>query len=137
MSKYLLIIVVLLMALLLSATAFAGGGRVVATLHGMDMEQGEGGGGPLYEDGTASGNFAISVLNGALIFTVHLDAWYYEDADHIVTCGALTIQKNDLGIPLPDYICTTPVPISGFPVRTDFDGDGRFDHMEWVRLINQ
>ncbi len=126
----------LLLVFLLSAPAHAQGKRVVGTLHGIDLGQGEGGGGPLYEDGTANGHFAISVLNGALIFTVATDSWYYADADHIVACGSLTVIKNDIGATLPSYACTTPIPISGFPVDSDLDDDGKVDHKEWVRLLH-
>ena len=119
-----------------SATAHANGMRVAGVMHGMDLGQGEGGGGPLYEDGTAAGNFAISVLNGGLIFTVGLETWFYSDADHIIACGPLTVVRNDPGFALPSYTCTTPVPISGFAVYSDFDGDGRNDYKEWVRLVN-
>jgi hypothetical protein len=111
--------------------------EVFATLHGADLGQGEGGGGPLYDDGTAAGNFAISVANGALIFTVYLESWEFADTEHIVICGPLTVVKNDLGFQLPSYACTTPVPISGFPVNSDLDGDGRVDHKEWVRLVDE
>lgn len=137
MRRFTLLCVGLMLLLAVSATVHAGGKRVVAVMHGTDLGQGEGGGGPLYEDGSARGNFAISVVNGRLIFTVALDSWYYYDAEHIVACGTFTVVRNELGIPLPAYGCTTPVPISGFPVYTDYDGDGRADFKEWVRLIGR
>jgi hypothetical protein len=136
MRNYLMFFAIVLLVLAAPATVHANDGRVVATLHGTDLGQGEGGGGPLYADGTANGNFGISVANGALIVTVHMDSWFYEDAEHIVACGPLTVIKNDFGLNLPSYICTTPVPIAGFPVSSDLNGDGKVDHIEWVRLLH-
>lgn len=136
MRRMLCLFAVIWLFFTVAATAHAGGRGVAATIHGIDLGQGEGGGGPLYADGTANGSFAISVYDGALVVTIHLDAWFYSDADHIVACGDLTIVKNDLGLNLPPYLCTTPVPVSGYPVGTDVDGDGRADHLEWVRLLH-
>ena len=136
MRVLLVVSVALLWPVLLSHTAQADGNHVLATVHGTDLGQGEGGGGPLFEDGTASGTFTISVSNGALIFSVRLESWFFEDPDHIVVCGRVSVIRNDLGVPLPPTACSTPIPISGQPVDSDLDGDGKVDHKEWVRMVD-
>jgi hypothetical protein len=109
-----------LAAVVLASTppAAHAGGQVVATWTLTELHQGGHGGGPLFADGTAAGNFAISADNGQLVgmFVPTTWSWVVPGAE-LELCSDVRVIAAPAGMPPPPSpICGT-FPVTGTPQR--------------------
>jgi len=113
-------IVLVMVAFLTAAVALAKADSPVQyTFTLTDLEQGVGGGGPLFADGSAGGHAVVSVLNGQVIAHLYAASW-----SEIVPGESVDICFNVVqtkGPPtFPPYFCTSSIgiilPVSGTPV---------------------
>jgi hypothetical protein len=124
MRKTFIFLTILVLAALSSSVAFADGNpHVVYTWTVSDLGQGVWGGGPLFDDGTAGGNFPLSFFNGQAIALFRPKSWE-EDAsgESVNICFRVHVIKGSLGFP-PDEseFCFTdvlggPLQITGTPI---------------------
>jgi hypothetical protein len=84
-----------------------------------DLEQGAGGGGSLFADGSAGGHLVVSVLNGQVIAHFYPESWSEVVPGESVDICFNTHQTKGPVI-FPPYFCTSDlgiyVPVSGMPV---------------------
>ncbi|HSR29279.1 MAG TPA: hypothetical protein VLY63_01845 [Anaerolineae bacterium] len=118
MKKTFAFLTMLVLAVLPASVAFAGGHQnVVYTWTVNDLGQGVWGGGPLFEDGTAGGNFPISVGNGQAIAHFYPKSWHeVVPGVSVDICFEVHEIKGDLGLP-PEFCFTDvlggPLPVTG------------------------
>lgn len=121
MKKNIALSIVLVMVVFLTAAVAtaATNSPVQYTFTLTDLEQGVGGGGPLFADGSAGGHAVVSVLNGQVIAHLYPESW-----SEIVPGESIDICFNVIqpkGPPIfPPYFCTSTtgidLPVSGTPV---------------------
>lgn len=85
-----------------------------------DLEQGAGGGGPLFADGSAGGHIVVSGRNGQVIAHFNPVSWSeIVPGESIDLCIDVDQLKGPPGF-FPEYFCTSwlglVIPISGTPV---------------------
>ena len=121
MKKTLVFLTMLVLAALPASVAFANGHQnVVYTWTVNDLGQGVWGGGPLFDDGTAGGNFPLSFYNGQAIAHFHPVSWEeVVPGESVNICFRVRQIKGDLG--LPSEFCFTdvlggPLPVTGTPI---------------------
>lgn len=106
---------------LTAAVASAGANSPVQyTFTLTDLEQGAGGGGPLFADGSAGGHILVSALNGQVIGHFHPVSWSeVVPGESIDLCIAVEQTKGPPDF-FPPYFCTSwlgvILPVSGSPV---------------------
>lgn len=121
MKKLIAVSIVMVLAIFLAAVASAGANSPVEyTFTLTDLEQGAGGGGPLFADGGAGGHMVVSALNGQVIAHFYPDSWTdIVPGESIDLCFAINQIKGPPNF-FPSYVCTTwlgiVVPVSGTPV---------------------
>jgi len=121
MKKIIGLSIVLVMVVLLTASVtFAEANSTVQyTFTLTDLEQGIGGGGPLFADGSAGGHAAVSVLDGQVIAHLYPDSWSdIVPGESIDICFNVVQPKGPTSF--PSYFCTSStgiiLPVSGTPV---------------------
>jgi hypothetical protein len=113
--------VLVLVVFLAVAVASAGGNSPVQYSFTLtDLEQGAGGGGPLFADGSAGGHILVSALDGQVIGHFHPVSWSeIVPGESIDLCIAVEQAKGPPGF-FPTYFCTSwlgvVLPVSGLPV---------------------
>jgi len=113
-------IVLVMVVFLTTAVAFAEADSPVQyTFTLTDLEQGTGGGGPLFADGSAGGHAVVSVLNGQVIAHLYADSWSeIVPGESIDICFNVVQPKGPASF--PPYFCTSSagvtLPVSGTPV---------------------
>lgn len=120
MKKLIILTIVLVLSAALVTIASAGGNSPVAfTFTFSDLDQGAHGGGPLYADGSAGGNWTLSVLNGQAVMRIDVVSWsYIVPGESIDLCvETYSIKGPPL---LPPFVCLAssgiPFPIDRTPV---------------------
>ena len=117
-KKTLIFLIMLVVVALPASVAFADEDpKVVYTWTVNDLGQGVWGGGPLFEDGTAGGNFPISIGNGQYIAHFYPKSWYeVVPGESVDICFEVHQIKGDLGLP-PEFCFTDvlpyPLPVNG------------------------
>lgn len=116
-KKTLVFLLLLLLAALSASVSFADGNSNVAyTWTVNDLGQGVWGGGPLFEDGTAGGNFPLSFFNGQAIALFQPVSWYeVVPGESVNICFRVREIKGDLGFP-PEFCIADnlfPLPVNG------------------------
>lgn len=121
MKKIIALSIVLVMVIFLTAAVAPAGANshVQYTFTLTDLEQGVGGGGPLFADGSAGGHVVVSVLNGQVIAHLYAASWYEIVTDESIDICFNVVQTK--GPPtFPPYFCTSSaginLPVSGTPV---------------------
>lgn len=120
-KKIVIFLTVLVLAALLSSVAFAGGNaKVVYTWIVNDLGQGVWGGGPLFDDGTAGGNFPLSITipgEGQLIAHFHPVSWEeVVPGESVDICFEVHVIKGDSGAFPPEFCIADvlfPLPVNG------------------------
>ena len=120
MRKLILLIMVLVLAAATMTVAVAGGNSPVQyTFTFTDLGQGGHGGGPLYADGSAGGNFAFSGDDGQVVIHLHATSWSWVVPGEVLDICFDTQQIK--GPPLlPPSVCFSDagivLPVNGTPV---------------------
>jgi hypothetical protein len=121
MKKALVLFTMLVLAALPASVASADGHPNVAyTWTVNDLGQGVWGGGPLFENGTAGGNFPLSFYNGQVIAHFHPVSWNeVVPGESVDICFRVREIKGSSGS--PDEFCFTdilggPLPVTGTPI---------------------
>lgn len=119
MRKLVPILIMLILVAAFAAVASADGQKPVQyTFTFSDLGAGAHGGGPLYADGSAGGNWTLSVFNGQNVTRINVVSWsYVVPGESIDICVETTVIK---GAPLlPPFFCTAalglPLSIDGTP----------------------
>ena len=117
MRKTIFLLVLVLAMFSVSVVAARGNPQVVYTWTVNDLGQGVWGGGPLFEDGTAGGNFPLSFYNGQAIAHFHPVSWEeVVPGESVNICFRVRQIKGDLGLP-PEFCFTDvlpyPLPVNG------------------------
>lgn len=119
MRKFVPILIVVLLATAFATVASAAGDAPQYTFTFADLAQGAHGGGPLYADGSAGGNWTLSVLDGQNVTRITVVSWsYVVPGESIDLCVETQVIK---GSPLlPPSFCSAaaglPLPIDGTAV---------------------
>ncbi len=120
-KKTLVFLTMLVLAALPASAAFADGSpKVVYTWTVNDLGQGVWGGGPLFEDGKAGGNFPLSFYNGQVIAHFYPISWHeVVPGESVDICFRVREIKGSSGS--PDEFCFTdvlgaPLPVTGTPI---------------------
>ena len=121
MRKTSVFLTLLILAALPASVASAHGNlNVVYTWTVNDLGQGVWGGGPLFDDGTAGGNFPLSFDNGQVIAHFRPISWYeVEPGESVDICFRTREIKGSSGS--PDEFCFSdvlggPLPVTGTPI---------------------
>ncbi len=123
-------------------SAQAGGKRVVYTFSVASLGDPvpgfpSGGGGPLFADGTAGGQFGVSIDNGAIVQIGKLTSWapFTVLPDGTVVIEAC-VDGHTIKGDVPDFSFCELVAVTGGPVFIDVDGDGKADVMLRITPAN-
>jgi hypothetical protein len=120
MKRMSVLILTLLLVGLTTTVASAGDNSIVQyTWTVADLGQGVWGGGPLYADGSAAGNFPFSAEDGQLIFQLHPTSWYeVVPGAFIDVCFTVREMKGSSGF--PPAFCLSDIgivlPVTGTPI---------------------
>ncbi len=113
--------------------AQAGGKKVVYTFSVASLGEPvagfpSGGGGPLFADGTAGGQFGVSIGNGEIIQIGKVTSWAPVGVlpDGTVVIG-VCIEVHTIKGDVPDFSFCGEGVVTGTPVFIDFNGDGSPD----------
>ena len=120
-KKALVLFTMLVLAALPTSVASADGHQnVVYTWTVNDLGQGVWGGGPLFGDGTAGGNFPLSFADGQIIAHFYPISWHeVVPGESVDICFRVHEIKGSLDT--PDEFCFTdilggPLPVTGTPI---------------------
>jgi hypothetical protein len=117
MKRTFLLLVLVLSALSASVASADGNANVVYTWTVNDLGQGVWGGGPLFDDGSAGGNFPLSFYNGQLIAHFQPVSWYeVVPGEFVDICFRVREIKGSMAPPYE--FCFTdvfggPLPVTG------------------------
>jgi hypothetical protein len=110
MRKTIFLLVLVLAMFSVSVVAARGNPKVVYTWTVNDLGQGVWGGGPLFEDGTAGGNFPLSFYNGQAIAHFHPVSWEeVMPGESIDICFEVRVIKGDFPEEEREPFCFTDV----------------------------
>jgi hypothetical protein len=113
-------VLVLVVFLAVAVASAEGNSPVQYSFTLTDLEQGAGGGGPLFADGSAGGHIVVSARDGQVIGRFNPVSWSeIVPGESIDLCIAVDQIKGPPGF-FPTYFCTSwvgiAIPISGTPV---------------------
>jgi hypothetical protein len=116
MKRTFLLLVLVLVALPASIASADGNAKVVYTWTVNDLGQGVWGGGPLFDDGSAGGNFPLSFYNGQVIAHFQPVSWEVVAPGELDICFEVREIKG--GGEFQDDFCFTdvfggPLPVTG------------------------
>jgi hypothetical protein len=110
MRKTIFLLVLVLAMFSVSVVAARANPKVVYTWTVNDLGQGVWGGGPLFEDGTAGGNFPLSFYNGQAIAHFHPVSWEeVMPGESIDICFEVRVIKGDFPEEEREPFCFTDV----------------------------
>lgn len=113
---FIFLIMLVLAVLSVPAASADGNAKVAYTWTVNDLGQGVWGGGPLFNDGSAGGNFPLSFYNGQLIAHFHPTTWHEVEPGFIDICFRVREIKGSDAFP-PEFclseVLGRPLPVTG------------------------
>ena len=139
MRKIFLLIALALTALSASIVSADGNSNVVYTWTVNDLGQGVWGGGPLFDNGTAGGNFPLSFFDGQVIAHFIPVSWYeVVPGESVNICFEVREIKGSSGVPsefcIADVLGPLPVTGPGQPLIISSHPDPEIPHPLLVRV---
>ncbi|UCC52864.1 MAG: hypothetical protein JSV68_02640 [Anaerolineaceae bacterium] len=110
MRKTIFLLVLVLATFSVSVVVAGGNPKVAYTWTVNDLGQGVWGGGPLFDDGTAGGNFPLSFYNGQAIAHFHPVSWHeVVPGESVDICFEVRVIKGDFPEEEREPFCFTDV----------------------------